>query len=715
MHASRPLTIVGVQIVSLRLIAGPYGDTSPIAMSSGELSFFGDARRPQIIRLTLALMIAAFGRASVGAAEETVRAIDLRSLPMERLKEMSPLKLRAVVNWSIDQSVFVQDETGGTYFRLAKGMPRPRMGDEVEIIGNPVFRIFIPGINATSLRVLRHGPLPEAFPVTYADLVAGEHHYQRVSIAGRVRALLTLNNRKHLRLSVGAQTLDAELWFQPESLEFMLDRLVRVEGLAVATVPTNNRLRISRPYLRVHSLAEITLLETRDVGSDRPFLRGQAVINYDPAGRVGQSIRVKGTVTGLLSNNRVYLRDEGIAFGLRLNNPANLAIGDVLEAIGYPTMESFNTRISDARIVEHTPGPAPVPVKSSLREYLTGVHANQLVSVEATVVDAFKSGDEWNLVVQDAGRTARVIFPFPTFPPNGSRILVTGICVVHSTYGTGFEEHPVWMALVARTPGDLEILSAPSWWNARRLRTLLLSSGVLSLMGGVWIILLRRQVARQTATLRSNIESEAALRERARIAREFHDTLAQNLTGLQLRLDAIASEQIHEPMEPLLTDSRNLVTRLQAETKNLVSDLRETAEPQANLRTALDELSRQSDIPGTCPRVWTETIGNIPPVPPFVAYQLRMIAQESLTNALKHAAANEVVIRLATTPEQLTLTVADDGCGFDASSLERPEHGHFGCAGMRERCARIEASIAWNSSPGRGTVVEVCLPLSVLT
>lgn len=684
-------------------------------MAPGKLRLLSDAHRLcTSIFATLTLLALLQSQPVAGASERLVRASDLRGISVDKLSEMSPVRLRGVVNWSIDNSVFVQDETGGTYFRLGKNMVRPRVGDEVEVAGDLVFGIYVPGISATSLRILGHGPPPEAFPITYDGLASGEHHYQRVSIEGYLRAVLTVRGRNILRLSVGSHTLDAEIWFPPEPLEAMFDRLVKIEGLAAGTVPTNNRVRISRPFLRLHSSSEITLLQTEASDPPPPFLRGKEVLTYEPAGRAGKSIRVGGTVTGVFPNNMVYLRDDGAAFGLRLARNTTVEVGDDLEAIGYPEMESFNTRIVDARITRRTPGTAPAPVTARLQNYLRGIYANELVSLQATVADVFRSGDVLNIIVRGAAGTTRVLLPDITPPAVGSVIIITGVCVVESAYGTSFEEQPVSMSLMVRSAADLTILSTPPWWNARRLTTLLLSLSVFAVVAGIWIVALRRQVARQTTALRTNIESEAALRERARIAREFHDTLAQNLTGLQLRLDAIASEKIEEPMGDLLTDSRHLVTRLQAETKNLVTDLRETESTHADLPTTLAELSRQNEIPGGRPTVRTETIGPTPSLSPFIVYQLRMIAQESLTNALKHGAANEIVIGLASTADLLTLTVADDGCGFDISKLERADHGHFGCAGIRERCARIGAKAAWHAAPGRGTVVEINVPLQPL-
>jgi signal transduction histidine kinase len=87
-----------------------------------------------------------------------------------------------------------------------------------------------------------------------------------------------------------------------------------------------------------------------------------------------------------------------------------------------------------------------------------------------------------------------------------------------------------------------------------------------------------------------------------------------------------------------------------------------------------------------------------------------MIAQESLTNALKHAQATQITLHLSSTSKLLTLRITDNGRGFDPSSETHGKAGHFGCIGIRERVRKIGAEADWQSQPGRGTCVVVTLP-----
>jgi signal transduction histidine kinase len=92
-----------------------------------------------------------------------------------------------------------------------------------------------------------------------------------------------------------------------------------------------------------------------------------------------------------------------------------------------------------------------------------------------------------------------------------------------------------------------------------------------------------------------------------------------------------------------------------------------------------------------------------------VEYQLLRIAQEAISNAVRHAHARAIKIRLNVQEEELGLTFADDGTGF-AADLDQAALGHFGLLGMRERADEIGAELSVTSSPGQGTEVSIHLP-----
>jgi signal transduction histidine kinase len=292
----------------------------------------------------------------------------------------------------------------------------------------------------------------------------------------------------------------------------------------------------------------------------------------------------------------------------------------------------------------------------------------------------------------------------------GSLIRVTGICQVESSTSVVLSSRPETVSLHIRSRDDVAVLKSPPWWTARRMATVLVALAGATTLAGLWIAILRRQMRRQTEALRQRIQSEAALEERQRIAREFHDSLEQDLTGLALRLDAAATRALDDKGRHIIEVSRGLLSRIQAETRNIVSDLRTSAENDGNLASSLEAIACGLDGAGGV-EVRVDFANPPPPLPAATIHHLRMIARESVTNAVKHARARRITIDVTIDPVTLRLRIGDDGRGLDVLTDTRGKTGHFGCVGIRERARRLGAQVSWRSTPGEGTTVEVELPL----
>ena len=120
---------------------------------------------------------------------------------------------------------------------------------------------------------------------------------------------------------------------------------------------------------------------------------------------------------------------------------------------------------------------------------------------------------------------------------------------------------------------------------------------------------------------------------------------------------------------------------------------------------ALQDIAHRQ--PANAPEVRVEIDDDLPALPPNVVHHLRMIAQESVTNALKHARARTIILRLRALDKGVEMSVTDDGAGFDPDSQTQGKPGHFGCMGIRERCRKAGAEVQWTSAPGQGTRLEV--------
>jgi len=202
------------------------------------------------------------------------------------------------------------------------------------------------------------------------------------------------------------------------------------------------------------------------------------------------------------------------------------------------------------------------------------------------------------------------------------------------------------------------------------------------------------------------------LEERNRIARDIHDTLAQGFTGVVVNLEAatrtLKKENIESALEHI-EHARQLAQAGLAEARLSVRALRPEALQQADLTNALGALLRRVEASGTL-HAHFSTQGEKIVLSGEVESELLRIAQEGMTNILKHAKAQHVEVKLLFGADTVTLSIADDGVGFDP----RGHHDGFGLLGMRERAESIGARLLVSSRPAQGTRVETVIPRSAL-
>ncbi len=661
------------------------------------------------------------------AVAQLVRAIDIRTLPYEKALEKLPVELTATVGFVENNgTAFVQDATAGTHLHFKPPRPGLRAGDRLRVKGTTVAGLYFPGVDVTELTVLGHEALPPAMAVTYDDLATGRFHYQRVLVEGVGRTLSPLDeNRSLLRLAMGSRVIEVRVDAPPESAPSLIDARVKITALAAGGI--NDRRQLVFPYLRVTDWSDVVVTAEPMAPEAQPITSAATLLQFGTADAPHNRVRIRGTVLASFADGRIFLRDAtppppprepektgqaqvplSPSVAVRLTTPTPLAPGDLTEITGFPLMAGFSASLADAQVLSVTPGEEPQAEDVSLKEFQDGSHDAALVRlmVPAVLNDFFRTNDGFELRLTAAGLSIRAFLlqPAPPALEPGSSYEVSGICLVESSTDKGFRSQPERASLLLRSMQDIRLVSSPPFWTARRLLIAVALLAGLVLLTLVWITLQRRQIMR----LQSKIVHQATLDERQRIAREFHDTLEQELAGLSLRLDAATTRPLEDKARTLLETSRNLVSRIQSEARNLVSDLRETERPPS-LPEALQALAERAR--DHLPEVALD-LHPIPNVPPQVTHHLRMIAQESVTNTIKHAQATELTLHLSASAKGLTLRICDNGRGFSADAETHGKPGHFGCIGIRERCRKIGAEAEWQSAPGQGTTLTVTLPLN---
>ena len=164
------------------------------------------------------------------------------------------------------------------------------------------------------------------------------------------------------------------------------------------------------------------------------------------------------------------------------------------------------------------------------------------------------------------------------------------------------------------------------------------------------------------------------------------------------------------PVLDQLIEMQAMTTQMIDDLRRLTRDLRPIYLEDLGLVPALDMLARDTGAIINIP-VTFKTAGREQRLPPDGELALYRIAQDALSNVVRHSKASKAAVSLDFDQELITLKVVDDGCGFEVpeSPADMAPIGHFGLLGMQERAELIGARLAIESAPDQGTTVEVLL------
>ena len=216
-------------------------------------------------------------------------------------------------------------------------------------------------------------------------------------------------------------------------------------------------------------------------------------------------------------------------------------------------------------------------------------------------------------------------------------------------------------------------------------------------------------LAVQLTRLAYSAKEAAVLMERTRIGQEIHDGLAQAFTGILLQLGAVeefpSCRKRGSELAVTLGRIRELARDGLAEARRSVMALRLDQTRRAGLELALRQLAERSTVPGGVTATF-EGGGFATGLKPEHEHELLRIAQEAVSNAVRHARPHTVSITMIEESGQLILAVSDDGVGMEQSPELSARQG-FGLASMRQRAGAIGGDWQIDSTPGHGTRVSV--------
>jgi signal transduction histidine kinase len=694
-------------------------------------------------------------------------AAEVLALPAGQAAQGMPVAVSGVVtaaqpdaNWK--GRFFVQDATAGVFVDNLD-LPQPTPGDFVEVSGISHPGGYAPIISRPHWRKLRTAPLPAAKSVPIEQVMAGIEDSQRVEISGIVRAFQAQESVVVFEIVSGGYRLDVHVpplpGVEPQEL---VGARVRARGTAATFFSGRLRHLIT---VTIHVPLPSDFIVEKVASGDpfeSPLIPLDSLAQYRGQHELGNRIHVKGTVTYQRPGEDLFLQDATSGMQIKSRQLGLLAPGEIVEAVGFPDFERFLPVLQDA-VFRKTSEPSVVvsPKLVSEIELRDGLHHADYITLQGKLLDR---ATNWRKNPAGTGTYRRTILmlqgsslafsaeletssrePAPLSEiPRGSTVEVSGICVLE----TARDGKLTSLQILLPRGDNVRILEQPSWWTPERLVIGLAGLFTVLLFAVIWTVVIskknsalkimvgekeRAQIALQHANLRleervkerseqlklqitarqeSELQFKAVLNERTRLAQELHDTLEQTLTGIALQMDtaakfaAVEGERANHHLEL----ARNLVTQSQAEVRCSVWNLRSRSLAQIDLPALLINISKQM-TDDTRIQVEVTAQGRVRPLPEIIEENLMRVAQEALTNIIKHSQATRATIALDYGPQNIRLHIQDNGTGFVLENHAGPREGHFGLLGITERTKRLRGDVSLASAPGAGTTLQVTIPI----
>jgi len=646
----------------------------------------------------------------------------VKSLSREEAQNGYPVKIRGIVTAPTYGGFFIQDSAWAIFVR-SEGLTladAPRTGDYWEVEG-VTYAEFSPNIRATRAVRLGTGVLPAPLRPAWDQLANGSLDTRYIEVQGIVTAtepeilhLLTHSGSVEVHLT---DVDPAVAGTNQNNLEQYENNLIRVRGCVIPGRDSSTE-QIQMGYFWLCNYS-ITVDQPAPLDPFSAPLKSISDLRlFDSHASILQRVKVEGQI--LHQQDHEFFLWDG-ANGLRFipGTPVQLAVGDRVEVVGFPDLGDSSPILREAltRRTGHAALPSPTVLSNEL--LLKERFDRSLVRVRARLTDVNTGPREQILTLQagahgfvarldDRGGLRGDLLP-------GSEVELTGLYVGKGgSSGSGADI--VSFELLLNSPGDITVLERPSWWTLRRFMAAFGAVAVVLAGAVFWIFTLKRQVNAQTRLIHQKVEREATLEERARIARDIHDTLEQALAGTSLQLSALAGSLSNASPEParILTVARSMVHHAQEEARRTVRNLRFLDLEKHDLPTALTHLAAQSGSEAPV-EIRVTANGTVKRLSSQVESHLLRISQEAITNALKHGRAPTIRLDLAYESAWLQLTIQDNGCGFDTAHAAPATTGHFGLLGMRERAEKISGTLVIQSVIGQGTTIQVKVPLPTST
>ncbi len=650
-----------------------------------------------------------------------------------------PVRIAGVVTYydPILFNLFFQDATAGIFVLVAPDISTNIVaGDAVEVTGVSSKGDYAPIVKASAIRVLGRAPLPAPHRISIDRLFNGLEDSQWVEVSGIVRSATVLDGRHYLNLAMDGQRVMTYVKDLDEAdIAKLINTTIRLRGVCYSRYNMRRQLRV--PWLAVSSLADI-VVEQPSTGQPGEVTIA-SLAQFNSSGYYGNLVKISGVVTLQQPDGTLFIQEQGCGLCVQVVQTNRFAPGDRVAVLGYSALGQYVPILEDATVQVVSHGESPPAIVTQLATLLRDPedYSGVLVHLDATLINRVDSAGRQTLILQSSNSvfTANLDEARADDRLNdlklGSEIALTGVFAAQSPerWVPGIAQSretpvahvthvpyapPDSVQILLRSPADVAVIREPSWWN---LSHLLWTVGVMTLVllaGLVWVVVLGRRVRQQTRIIEEKVRRAGVLEERDRIAREFHDTLEQELAAITIQLDAVEAQLNGSPaiVRQLLGLARNMTRRSLSEARRSVWDLRSHLLENCDLTAALTEMAAPLAAAAGV-EIVIQGSGVPRKLPAVTEHNLLRVTQEALANALKHSGAKKITVALNYQPSEVQLRVSDNGNGFDLATVGQAAGGHFGLLDMRERAEKIGAGFSLTSQPGHGT--EILLVITEAT
>lgn len=684
----------------------------------------------------------------------------IRNLSREAAGKALPVKLTGVVVYAGWDHFVLHDGVASVFadlhFANTKGLwkgPLPELkewppGLEVEVEGVTDPGGFSPMVLVTGLRQIGVRTVPSPLRPTLQQLLSSSVDTQWVEVEGVVcKYVPESKDSGPACVTIMLAGLRCPVLFSHSLLRSpaeLVDARVRLRGVVLDI--TNLRSQIAGLKLHANGDSDIEILDAPPADPfDAPRVALDRLLPFSPHPETEHRKVTSGVVSFVVPGRFFYLTNGGAAVRVA-SGDQGIRRGDLVEVSGFVDRSRVLAGLSEAsvRVIGNKPPPAPEEltvseiIKPKLRSYAEMVtepgHPDsdgKLVRLTGVLRRVLPRDAENNasLIVEVDKTLVRVLLPLDDRSTKsriagweeGSNVELTGSCELEIDRLdrlpwfsiSGFH---LWLS----SADGLRVLATPPWWTPQRLGILLAGLMLVLLLALLWGYAMRRQVAKRGRQLADEIaareasalEFDTILTERRRLANDLHDTLEQALTGLALQLEIVERSKTNDPSLSArhLTLARQFLERSRTEVHRTVWDLRAHGQDGRDFLEILEERAFAM-VAGSSVSISANREGEVFLLPDVIAGNLLLLAQEAVTNALKHASPRAIGVCLRFMNDQVELEVVDDGCGFDVAHCPDQREGHFGLQGMRERVKRLGGTIEIRSSAGRGTSIVARVPV----